>query len=489
MTGLISSAVSVAQEPIASASPPRWGEALNDLALALGAARFEELHTAASEEAFARGVWWELDGVKAHIPLMLRPRMIEAGQRDYVHEVSWQIRTGLERVAWLAAMDARAAAVLPLSADERPWFELVRPRRGGASAFCRLDGLIGLDGPDWRRSLKFVETNVIGSGGMTYSPVLEQIVSELVIPRLTSGQPPCRIERNADPRHLLLAELLEHARARGLSHPPTIAYVDDKSLYSLGGELGRQAPYVHSLGIETIYADPRELELGPRGEITAGGRRIDLCFRFVSVADLAKIERSHGRLDAMRAAFARDMVLPTIGGDLEHKSTFELLTDPLYRSAFDRAQLRAFDDHVLWTRLIHERRTTDPAGREVDLLPYAAQNQQELVIKPNRLDGGEGVVIGACCDQASWLQALHEAAMLPRSHVVQLAAAAVAERFPLLRDTAAAAPRELGLEALYTTTGFFPGRSGLGIFGRYAQSRVVNICQGGGIVPFLVGQR
>ena len=37
--------------------------------------------------------------------------------------------------------------------------------------------------------------------------------------------------------------------------------------------------------------------------------------------------------------------------------------------------------------------------------------------------------------------------------------------------------------------GLFPGRRGLGVFGRYAPGPVVNIQAGGGIAPFLVGVR
>ena len=38
----------------------------------------------------------------------------------------------------------------------------------------------------------------------------------------------------------------------------------------------------------------------------------------------------------------------------------------------------------------------------------------------------------------------------------------------------------------FSAVGFYPGRRGLGVFGRFASDEVVNIFAGGGVTPFLV---
>jgi GNAT superfamily N-acetyltransferase len=461
---------------------PDWNELLNSAVLALGPGRFERLYRRTCHTGLARGVWWELEGAKAPVPMVIRPRILTREQRSYIRRVSWHVRCGLERAAWLAARDPRAAALLPLDAEEREWFERFPPRRP-APAFCRLDATVGL-GADWRARLQFVEANVVGIGGMTYAPVLERLARAQVLPALARAGVAIPARRNADPRELLLAEILEHARRRGVTGRPTIALLDDRSLYAFGGELGRQEARLRARGFDALYLDPHELEVSRSGDLSARGRRVDVCYRFITLADLVQLERRGQRLDGLRAAFARDMVLPGVGGDLEHKSVLELMTDSTFRGAFDPLQQSAFDAHVLWTRLVQERRTTAPDGAEIDLLPWAAANQRRLVLKPNRLDGGEGVLFGAGCEAARWVQALHAAATCPGTQVVQAASPPDLERFPRLRPSG-----DLQLDGLYTTTGLFPGRGGLGIFGRYAERRVVNICQGGGVLPMLVCDR
>ena len=70
--------------------------------------------------------------------------------------------------------------------------------------------------------------------------------------------------------------------------------------------------------------------------------------------ELIALEKEIGRpLDAMRLLFRQNRVVSSIVGDFDHKSAFEILTDPeLSEQYFGADDRRLFRRHVLWTRLL-----------------------------------------------------------------------------------------------------------------------------------------
>jgi len=173
-------------------------------------------------------------------------------------------------------------------------------------------------------------------------------------------------------------------------------------------------------------------------------------------------------------------MMPTVGGDLEHKSALELLSSPAFATRFDAATWDACTRHILWTRLLTERHTEGPAGVVVDLFPFARAAREALVLKPNRGYGGEGVLLGAHATEGEWDEALSRAAYAPGEWVVQSLCETNREPFV----DASGVEREL-----FTTCGFFPSAMGTGIFGRAGSSPVVNLSTGASLTPFLVSTR
>ena len=109
------------------------------------------------------------------------------------------------------------------------------------------------------------------------------------------------------------------------------------------------------------HADPRELRV-KGDEVFYEDVRIDVAYRDYEMRELVALEKEIGRpLDAMRLLFRQNRVVSSIVGDFDHKSCFEVLTDPAmseqYFSADDR---RLFRRHVLWTRVVADRRTRLP---------------------------------------------------------------------------------------------------------------------------------
>lgn len=414
------------------------GGHLNDLFARLPRDRLRALSRRLTGGALERGVWIEVDGAKRALPFALRPRLLDLRGRGYVHHVTWQLRMALRRLSRVLRDDPRAREILPLGADERRWIaQYARPGGAPGSArgeriFCRLDALGRFDGPGWPETLRFVEPNVVGVGGMRYITAAESLVLETLGPLLEDLDDELAFDRNTDPRELLLEELLDHARALGVRSPPVLAFVDDKTLYRHGGELGQIVPWAVGRGLDAIYADPRELRLARDGRVVAQGRAVDVVYRNLEIRDLAELEAKGEDLSGMRAAFAAGIVVPTAGGDLEHKSTFDVLTDDRFRDHFTDAMQQVIDRHVLWTRLLFERRTGGPDRGLVDLVPWARRHRARLVLKPNRASGGEGVILGETVDDAAWARALERALEAPGSHVVQERAPPEVELFPVI---------------------------------------------------------
>ena len=164
-----------------------------------------------------------------------------------------------------------------------------------------------------------------------------------------------------------------------------------------------------------------------------------------------------------------------------------LTSDELAARYFSIAERQLFRRHVLWTRIVSERRTETPDG-PMDLLEYVRDYREELVLKPNRGYGGAGVALGAALSQGEWETLLEHA--LAAQHdphkqwVVQAAATLPVHLFPVLDEQG-----RTHEEPFYAVMGFAPTDHGLGIIARVSQKQVVNVAQRGGLAAVLVGYR
>lgn len=419
------------------------------------------------------------------VSIALRPRLVPVACRNHVHHVSLQVRRGLRRLAHVRAMDLHAREILPLSEAESAF--MARHRRAENlpalhdGVFCRLDGVVRFEGKGWRSTLKFVEPNVVAPRGIGLAPAVEQaMVDHVVGPLRTLGGEPS-LGPNHDPRELLLAELLCSARERSHAEQPVIGLLADRSRDASSGDARELEAYFRSRGAAAMLVDPRELTLGKCGVVMAQGKELAVIYRFLSIQDLLALEEGGADLSALHAAFDGRCVLPSPAGDLEQRSTFEIFTSSEFRAWFSLAERVVFDEHVLWTRLLTERRTEDPTGHRVDLFDYARANRERLVIKPNRGSGSAGVVLGEAASEAAWMEALNRAASNPGSSVVQLAAPADVELFPEVSAEGA-----VTFEAKHAVTSFFPGSHGLGMLGVLSPRRIVSLAGGESIAPFLL---
>ncbi len=212
---------------------------------------------------------------------------------------------------------------------------------------------------------------------------------------------------------------------------------------------------------------------------------VDIAYRDYEVRDLIRLESEEGvDVEPIRQLFRENRMVSSMAGEFDHKSCWELLTDPaLLHKYFTAEERQIFRRHILWTRVLADRSTTLPDGEVGDLLEYVHDEHELLVLKPNRSYGGDRVVIGHLIDQAEWDREIEQALTGPDQWVVQRLATLPVHEFPVV-----AANGTVHIEPFYTVMGFAPSKYGLCILGRASQKQVVNVAQRGGMCGVLVGR-
>jgi carboxypeptidase Taq len=443
-----------------------------------------------AEDARSSDVVYTHEGTTETVRVMLRPLLVMPEQLGYLHHVCTRITSALARFPELYARDADIRNALPLADDERGWLEEVWPLVANAEQplYGRLDAVCDFTSARWQDSLKFMEPNLSGVGGIHLGPLAESLVMRDVVPTLQSYDPLLAIDAPRDQRDLFLQVLLDHARTIS-SRGRNLALVEPKYVAEGPDEQSQLVEYYRAQrGIELVHADPRELRL-VGNDVYYENVRIDVAYRDYELRDLLALEQEHGRrLDAIRALFLQNRMVSAIGGDLDHKSCWEVLTsEELASRYFSIAERQLFRRHVLWTRIVSERRTDTPDG-PMDLPEYVREYRDELVLKPNRGYGGSGVQLGAALSQSEWdallataLAAQHDP---HRQWVVQAAATLPVHLFPVLDEQG-----RTHEEPFYAVMGFAPTDHGIGIIARVSQKQVVNVAQRGGLAAVLVGYR
>lgn len=419
-------------------------------------------------------------GAPRVIDAQLRPWLVTDRQRRFFHRACLTLKSALARVLPLYLAHPRVRQVVPLEPEEDAWawHVLAGVPQTPQTVFDRLDATATFAHARWAEDFWFLEPNSVGIGGVHYIPATAGTVQALVAPWLRRTFPTLRVGMMDDIRDLLLGALRAHARAIGRRRLH-VAFLEDQAERSGTDEFEHVAAYFRRQGVKAVATDPRHLRLNG-AEIYANDFPVDVFYRDSEVTELLAVERAGVPMGVVREAFRRNQVISSIAGEFDHKSAWELFTSPRFSRYFTPAQRALFARHVLWTRLIWERRTTDPAGRVVDLAAYIRRHRASLTIKPNREYGGIGVTFGHATSQPAWERALEAALRKPGSTVVQRTARVHAEWFPQI-----APDGRVTLMPRYAVTGFAATPRGLAILGRASSAAVVNVSRGGGLIAVL----
>ena len=170
-----------------------------------------------TEEALKRRLTYMRDGQVEAIRVLLRPTGIMPDQLAYLHFVSLTLINALKRLPDMYIQDFGVRQVVPLSPAEEKWlWECWGPdQRENNPVIGRLDAVIDFTSPMWKDSLKFMEPNLSGVGGLHLIPTCEQLLAEVVLPVLQQYDPRIQMETGQDLREMFIQEVLDHLEAIG----------------------------------------------------------------------------------------------------------------------------------------------------------------------------------------------------------------------------------------------------------------------------------
>ena len=171
----------------------------------------ERLRTGARE----RNVVYLHDGEIEPIRILPAPITVLPDQLAYVHHVTLTVLNALKRLPSLYLQDFTVREILRLPDAEERWLrECWGPSQEAHNpVFGRLDALVDFTSPMWKETLRFVEPNLMGIGGLHIVPTCERLIADIVVPVLVAGDRGLDLVLGQDMRELLTQTLLEHRAA------------------------------------------------------------------------------------------------------------------------------------------------------------------------------------------------------------------------------------------------------------------------------------
>jgi len=231
-------------------------------------------------------------------------------------------------------------------------------------------------------------------------------------------------------------------------------------------------------GYPCVFADPADFKYDGK-TLTKDGELVEVIYRD-AITDFFNDEFWPNCQDAIQAY--RDgnvcFVNPVRAATGDFKILPGLLTDPRFKELFTEEERKAAEEFIPWTRIFKDETTTFE-GKEVNTVKLVKENKNMFVLKPNEGYGGFGIVVGIDADQKAWEEALAKALAPGADYAVQQFVDIPRERFPVMEGD-----RLKGFEEKNVNINFWSHAGEFaGAFLRAASGTLINVHQGGGLVP------
>lgn len=344
---------------------------------------------------------------------VLRPYFITEDNYNFVSRTSQLVSQGIFTLGQHLLTDEKLRKEVDLTEQEEIIINFDH-KYGAADVSGRLDGFLSPEG-----DFNFVEYNAESPGGLAYGDELSETFAKMpIIEKLKEKY----ALKTFPIRKKIFGSLVSAYHRWGGEGLPNIAIIDWRGV-STYGEFLLCKEYFEAQGCKVKIADPDELEYKD-GKLFIEDFQVNLIYKRVIIGEfLAKFALNHPLIEALKNQ-AVCMVNAFQVQMLYKKSCFALLSDPNYSYIYQKEVLEALLKHIPWTRKVRECKTLHQ-NNTIDLIPYIAENKDNLVLKPNGEYGGKGVVLGWQSTSDEWHDTLKGA--LESSYIVQ-------ERVPLGKE-------------------------------------------------------
>lgn len=403
---------------------------------------------------------------------VLRPRFLSSDEYHSYRRGCETLLGALRTVGEQALSDRAFRAQFRLNDWEESLIERI-PRLPDVTPLARIDAFIDAE----LGMMRVTEINGETPAGSGYVDFLTELFQ--MLPTMRSFCRDWLVQPLPTVPHLLGVLLDTWRTTAGRGGTPSIAIVDWDDVPTMS-EFRLIESAAHAMGIPFRVTTPDALSFSGGQLRDADGTVIDLVYKRVLLHELVEEKGIDHPLFAAAAAGSVVMVNGPHCKPLHKKAVLAVLTDERHEHLFTAEQMTAIVRHVPWTRVVEERRT-NLFGENIDLVPWMAENRDDLVLKPNDDYGGAGIVLGWEVDDTAWAAAIRRA--LEQPYIVQRRIALPSEPFAAVIDDRMVIDDRIVDLAPYC----WHGSRVDGMLTRISTSALVNVTAGGGsTVPTFV---
>ncbi len=393
---------------------------------------------------------------------VLRPQLLSEAEYAFLQHTCGVLLAALAKAYDAIVLDPELQELVAPTPLEQAAMA-IEPGFAAPTPFSRLDAFLSRD----HGTFRFVEYNAETPAGVGYEDVLGRLFQRLEPVQKLAAAYPLRAVEGAG---TILSTLLAlHAEA-GLPGRPGIAIIDWDGVPTRP-EHHILAHHFRRAGVAAVVGAPDELRFAG-GHLLLRDEPVTIIYKRVLAGELlAATGLDHPLLSALRAG-AAVMANPFRCKLLHKKAIFAVLSDERYSHLYSAGELAVIRAHVPWTRRLEARHTTY-GNRRVDLLPWAAENREQLVLKANDDYGGRGVILGWEVGDGAWSRALANGLQSPT--VLQERVQVAREPFPVWDG------HRLRIEERFVDLDPFcyGGKVVHGLLTRLSTSSLLNITAGG----------
>ena len=244
-----------------------------------------------------------------------------------MHHVTLTVQNALKRLPALYLSDFSVREILRLPDAEEAWLRECwgTSQEEHNPVFGRLDALVDFTSPMWKESLRFVEPNLMGIGGLHIVPTCERLIAEhrrARAPERRHGAGSRRWATTSGSSSRRCCSSTWRPSARGRQRVLRRAQVRRERPGRAGAArpLPARAARAHGHARGSVGAGAAR-----RARSGTADQRVDLAYRDYGVVDLLELAEEGVDVEPMRVLLRENRMVSSIAADLDQKACWEVL--------------------------------------------------------------------------------------------------------------------------------------------------------------------